>query len=446
LTSAHVASNIPTMLGTVVGGYRIVAKLNEGGMGAVYRAEHALIGKPAAVKVLLPELSMNRDVVGRFFNEARATTQIRHPGIVEVFDFGYLPDGQAYLVMEFLDGEPLSRRIHRLGQLDEASATGILRAVCAALTAAHAHGIVHRDLKPDNIFLVRDPEIGERPKLLDFGIAKLTDTANAPTSKTRTGTVMGTPMYMSPEQCRGAGDVDHRSDLYSLGCILHELVCGRPPFVAEGAGEIIGAHQFVAPLPPSRYRPGLSPQIESVILRLLAKRPDDRIQSAQELIWALGGTPTSPPAMVAPRAPTAPPAPTRTTTLSSGAAQTVRTPTSASRRAGWAAIGGAALAVAVIAAIGLGGSDRPPDAGPAPAASPVEAAALPAAPPPPAPVVVDAGVAVAPETPAAAPEGPATTTVDAGTPTTKAPARRRPSLPRPRPTETPSPDPIEHDL
>jgi serine/threonine protein kinase len=435
------------MLGTVVGSYRVIAKLNEGGMGAVYRAEHALIGKPAAVKVLLPELSMNRDIVNRFFNEARATTQIRHPGIVEVFDFGYLPDGQAYLVMEFLDGEPLSRRIHRLGQFDEASASALLRAVCSALAAAHASGIVHRDLKPDNIFLVRDPEVGERPKLLDFGIAKLADTAHSPVSKTRTGTVMGTPTYMSPEQCRGAGDIDHRSDLYSLGCILHELVCGRPPFVAEGAGEIIGAHQFVAPEPPSRYRPGLSPYMESIIVRLLAKRPEDRIQTAHELAWALGGSGTAPPVQGAPRprAPTLEPGPPATTTLSSSAAQTMRTAPPPHRRGGLLlAIAGAGATVAALVAVAVRTGEAPTKAAnesaPA-AASPIEVAdetAPPAPPPTSAPSVApsaDAGVATT------AGNG----TADAGPPDARPPARRRPTTSRP-PAPPPPADPFETDL
>ena len=280
------------LLGEVVGSYRVTAKLSEGGMGVVYRAEHQLLGKPAAVKVLLPELSNNREIVNRFFNEARAATAVRHPGIVEIFDFGYLPTGMAYIVMELLDGEPLSRRLASRGRVTEREALNFTRGIASSLAAAHAQGIVHRDLKPDNIFLCPDPDMpgGERTKLLDFGIAKIAEAqrAGGAASKTRTGAVLGTPTYMSPEQCKGAGEVDHRSDLYSLGCILYEMVVGRPPFQAEGIGEIIGAHLYAQPVPPSQAGAMVSEVVEHLVMQLLQKRPDDRVQSAQELARMLG--------------------------------------------------------------------------------------------------------------------------------------------------------------
>ncbi len=261
-------------------------------MGVVYRAEHQLIGKAAAVKVLLPELSTNHEIVNRFFNEAKAATAIRHPGIVEIFDFGYMADGITYIVMEFLDGEPLSRRLAARHTLDEREAVSLIRNIASALAAAHAQGIVHRDLKPDNIFLVPDPAVagGERPKVHDFGIAKVADSMRSSdgAARTRTGVMMGTPTYMSPEQCRGAGEVDHRSDLYALGCILYEMLAGRPPFVAEGMGEIIAAHLVTPPDPPSRLNPGVSADLEHLTLCLLAKRPEDRVQSAAELARLLG--------------------------------------------------------------------------------------------------------------------------------------------------------------
>ncbi len=290
--TARVAWNtIPaTVLGEVVGSYQITAKIAEGGMGVVYRAQHQLIGKPAAVKLLLPELSSNQEVVNRFFTEARAATSIRHPGIVEVFDFGYLPNGMAYIVMELLDGEPLSRRLAARGRLQERESLIIIRGVASALAAAHAQGIVHRDLKPDNIFLVPDPDMpgGERPKILDFGIAKVSEAQRGSASKTRTGSVMGTPTYMSPEQCRGAGEVDHRSDIYALGCILYEMVTGKPPFQAEGIGEIIASHLFIEPVPPTHLVPTLGSSTEGLIMNLLAKKPEMRIQSASELARLLG--------------------------------------------------------------------------------------------------------------------------------------------------------------
>jgi serine/threonine protein kinase len=276
------------VIGTTVGSYRITNKVSIGGMGTVYKAEHTLIGKHAAVKVLHPELTTNKDIVNRFFNEAKATTRIKHPGIVEVFDFGYLPSGHAYLVMEFLEGMSLARRLKMRGRIGEGEAAMMLRSVCSALGAAHAKGIVHRDLKPDNIFLCPDPDsaTGERPKLLDFGIAKLTDVGLAG-SATKTGAVMGTPTYMSPEQCRGTGEVDLRADLYSLGCIFYELVTARPPFTNLGAGELIGAHLFMQPDPPSTFQPGLSSESEELILALLAKKPDERPQTTKQLAQRL---------------------------------------------------------------------------------------------------------------------------------------------------------------
>ncbi|HUQ04273.1 MAG TPA: serine/threonine-protein kinase [Kofleriaceae bacterium] len=278
------------MLGELVGSYRITGKIAEGGMGVVYRAQHELIGKPAAVKLLLPELSSNHDIVNRFFTEARAATAVRHPGIVEVFDFGYMQNGMAYIVMELLDGEPLSRRLATQGKLEERHALVITRGVASALAAAHSKQIVHRDLKPDNVFLVPDPDMpgGERAKILDFGIAKVSEAQRGTGSKTRTGAVMGTPTYMSPEQCRGAGEVDHRSDLYAIGCILYEMVAGRPPFTAEGVGELIAAHMLIAPEPPTRFNPNLSAGTEGLILNLLAKNPAERVQTAGELARLLG--------------------------------------------------------------------------------------------------------------------------------------------------------------
>jgi serine/threonine protein kinase len=277
--------------GTIVGSYRILGTISVGGMGTVYRAEHTLIGRLAAIKILHPELCANRGIVNRFFNEAKTTSSIKHPGIVEVLDFGYMPSGHAYLIMEFLDGAPLSHRIRARGKMSEGEAAILLRGVCIALSAAHDKGIVHRDLKPDNIVVMPDPDAptGERVKLLDFGIAKLTD-IGLNGSATRTGSVMGTPTYMSPEQCRGTGDVDCRADLYSIGCIYYEMVAGRPPFVRTGAGEAIGSHLFVEPEPPSRHVAGLSPDTEALIMKLLAKTPDERVQTARELAHLLTGT------------------------------------------------------------------------------------------------------------------------------------------------------------
>ncbi len=278
------------MTGYEIGGYRITDKIGEGGMGAVYKAEHKLLGRVAAVKMLLPQLSHNREFVSRFFNEAKAATAIKHPGIVEIYDFGYHTDGTAYIVMELLEGESLEERIQRVSNIPINEVLGICSQVASALSAAHNRGIVHRDLKPDNLFLVHDPDFpaGERTKILDFGIAKLTDAQqDQPSVKTNTGSVLGTPTYMSPEQCKGSGGVDHRSDLYAVGCILYELVCGRPPFVADGAGLIMAQHIYQQPQSPRVFEPSISAELEGLINSLLEKEPSNRPRNAAALKVAL---------------------------------------------------------------------------------------------------------------------------------------------------------------
>src|SRR3954454_2598860 len=194
--------------GTQIGAYRVVKKIGEGGMGSVWLAEHLALGRRAAIKVLHPEVSNRPDIVTRFFNEARAATAISDPGIVQIFDFGQHVDGSAYIVMELLDGEPLDRRLQRAGALGLVDGLRLMRQVASTLGAAHARGIIHRDLKPENIYIVRDPEVpgGERAKVLDFGIAKLAGTDVG--VKTQTEAMLGTPAFMSPEQCRGAAHVD----------------------------------------------------------------------------------------------------------------------------------------------------------------------------------------------------------------------------------------------
>jgi serine/threonine protein kinase len=287
-------------IGEVLRGYRITKKLGQGGMGVVYVAQHELLGKYAAVKTLLPDYSRNADIVQRFFNEAKAATQIRHPGIVEVFDFGYHTDGSAFLFMELLHGEPLSTRLKSAARLDTAVAIRLVQQMASALGAAHGAGIVHRDLKPDNVFLVSDPDMtgGERVKILDFGIAKLTNDVG--TARTHTGAIMGTPRYMAPEQCRGAREVDYRADLYALGCIAYEMLCGRVPFEAQGVGELLAAHMLTPPVPPTTIDPSIDLAVEHVILRLLAKEPGQRYQAAQEVIDAFAQATATP---ARPRAP-----------------------------------------------------------------------------------------------------------------------------------------------
>ncbi|MCC6998582.1 MAG: protein kinase [Deltaproteobacteria bacterium] len=278
------------MVGDKLGSYHLVRQIGAGGMGAVFEGRHELLDNRVAIKVLLPELSSDADAVKRFFNEARAATRVKHPGITQIFDFGTAKDGSAYFVMELLDGESLAARLRRQPRLTVAEQAAIGRQISGILAAAHQAEIVHRDLKPDNIFLTRDPEMpgGVRVKVLDFGIAKLAGSGSAPISvKTRTGSVMGTPYYMSPEQCRGSGEVDLRADIYSLGCVLFEMATSRPPFTGTGLGEVLGAHQFVEPPRPRSLNPGVPPALESLILKTLHKTPDGRPQTMTAVAAAL---------------------------------------------------------------------------------------------------------------------------------------------------------------
>ena len=277
------------MIGETIGNYRIASQIGSGGMGAVYEAHHELLGKSAAIKVLLPERSANREIVKRFFNEARAVSAVHHPGIPEIFDFGHLPSGNAYIIMELLEGETLGDRLKRERPLSAKESVSIGRHIAGVLSAAHSRGVIHRDLKPDNIFLVPDPALprGERAKILDFGIAKLASEEERPSKvRTETGRLMGTPYYMSPEQCRGSGHVDHRSDIYALGCVLYQMLTGRPPFVLEGSGEILAAHIHVPPLPPRQINASIPVPVEQIVMRLLAKDPDQRFQTMEQVIVA----------------------------------------------------------------------------------------------------------------------------------------------------------------
>ena len=267
-----------------VGSHQLLHQIGAGGMGTVWLAEHTTIGRRVAIKLLHHEYSLRPEMVTRFFNEARSAAAIADPGIVQIFDFGQHTDGRVYIVMELLEGEPLDRRLARLTRLPVSDALRIARQVASSLGAAHARGIVHRDLKPENIFMQLDNEVpgGERTKLLDFGIAKLLGD-DAVTRMTSTSTIMGTPVFMSPEQCRGAGHVDTRSDIYSLGCVLFALITGRPPFEARGAGEIIVLHCTEEAPKASSRTSGVPAAVDKLIARCLEKDPEDRFQNGAEL-------------------------------------------------------------------------------------------------------------------------------------------------------------------
>jgi len=280
-------------LGSMVGErYRVLERIGEGGMGAIYRAEHVLMKKVVALKVLHPELGRLEEIARRFEREAQSASRLSHENIVQVTDFGRTPAGALFLVMEFLRGEPLSVTIARSARLPVARAVGITRQVLHALEHAHAQGVVHRDLKPENIMLVlRDtiPPV-DFVKILDFGIAKMSEDAPAGsgTPLTQAGVVFGTPDYMSPEQAMGE-QADGRADLYACGVILYEMLTGKKPFFAPSRVEIISMHLTRQPPPPRTVAPqaGIPPALERIVLRALEKKRDQRFPSATAFLSAL---------------------------------------------------------------------------------------------------------------------------------------------------------------
>ncbi len=280
------------MIGRVVGKYTILDPIGEGGMGMVYRAEHVVLGSTAAVKVLLPQFTRDPVVLERFFTEAKAASSIRHPGITEVFDYGRLGD-QAFIAMELLRGDDLTSFLARHGVLSPTVAVEIVKQLLSALDAAHMLGVVHRDVKPDNIYLVRDAAApgGIRVKVLDFGIAKLVGDQLGSKAKTKGGSILGTPAYMAPEQCRGGAEIDARADLYAVGCILFELLTGRPPFLAEGGGEQMAMHIYEPPPRLSQLAPEVPVELDALVAKMLTKAPSDRTPSAAWVLAALERVP-----------------------------------------------------------------------------------------------------------------------------------------------------------
>jgi serine/threonine protein kinase len=273
------------MIGRMLGEYRVQRKIAEGGMGAVYEARRASDGQRAAVKVLLHGLENAADAAQRFLNEGRAVSAVAHSSLVKIYEYATSSDGEPYIAMEYLDGQSLRAAIEEryLG----ASALPLLRQLAAALAATHEKRIVHRDLKPENIMLVKDDDAegGLRAKILDFGIAKLlpdgASEEERKSFKTRTGTLIGTPTYMSPEQCRASGPTDDRTDVYSLGVIAYELLDGEPPFVSDSAGELFALQMFGRPPPIKDRVPSLNATLATLIQRLLEKKPSDRPSMAE---------------------------------------------------------------------------------------------------------------------------------------------------------------------
>jgi serine/threonine-protein kinase len=358
-------------------------------MGTVWVGEHTLLGRRAAIKVLLPEYTSRDEIVQRFFNEARAVTAISDPGIVQVFDFGHVL-GSAYIDMELLEGEAMDARLRRIGRFAPIDAIRLFAQIATSLGAAHAKGVIHRDLKPENIFIVGDPAVtgGERTKILDFGIAKLAGDDSSGV-KTRTGMVMGTPVYMSPEQCRGASGIDARSDIYSLGCVLFAMVCGRPPFESDATGDLIIMHVRDTPPVASSIVAGLPPVLDAVIARCLEKDPARRFQSTAELVQSLAAVEAvlfayrQNPVPAPPDAQTriATPSSAKPTTLSSANGATATGPGNRMprRRRSVLTVGGLAIAVLAIGGgvfvVSAGGGDKGPSPTPAVAPEPRHVAA-----------------------------------------------------------------------
>jgi eukaryotic-like serine/threonine-protein kinase len=416
------------VIGQRINNYEIVSLLGEGGMGSVYLATHPFMGRKAAVKVLRRELVEDRGLVERFMNEARAANAIHHPNIIDIIDVGLLPSGVPYLMMEFLEGDTLARRIQDCGTLEAAEAIDLAVQTAAALGAAHKKGIVHRDLKPENLFLVPDETRphGVRVKVLDFGIAKLRGELAGNSAKTQNGALMGTPPYMSPEQCRGLIDeIDERTDIYAMGIIIYQMLLGAPPFVSAGWGDVVLMHLTQAPKAPRATNPQIAPALETAVLTALAKKREERYPTmgAMEAALRAAGNLTPlvlgqrPPASFTPLPGSAAAAVPTSTTFKGASGEVADLETVALRR-GQRKLATAGV-VAVVAAIALvvtfaSRSGRPPGSVVVAPIAPASAAPVAAANVPPAPA------ATPPPTPVAAPV------------TAPAPEPRAP-LPEPRP-------------
>ena len=288
------------LIGMVVSDrYRIIRKIGEGGMGAVYQAEHALIEKRIALKILFQDLTRRPDLVARFLQEAKSASRIGQENVIDISDFGQTADGLVYIAMEFLDGQDLGRLLKTERSMPWLRARPILMQITKALRAAHGHGIIHRDMKPENVYLISREGRADFVKVLDFGIAKVVsaDEADGP-RLTQTGMIFGTPEYMSPEQAQGHPP-DHRLDVYAVGCIMYQMLTGSVPFTADSFMGILTKHLVEAPIPPRQRRPDLNipADVEAICLRALEKDREKRwpdMDAFYRALGAAGGVPFEP--------------------------------------------------------------------------------------------------------------------------------------------------------
>jgi serine/threonine protein kinase len=287
LPSNSLGGTLAEIVGTTLSGrYLVTRKVGQGGMGAVYEATHTLIGKRVAVKVLLEKYAQREAIVKRLKQEAQLASSIGNEHIIDITDFGTTEDGRTFVVMEFLDGESLAECLARESKLSEQRILRIVQQAASALGAAHAKGIVHRDIKPENLFLLRRKE-QDFVKVVDFGISKslrATDEQEETQRLTQTGMVLGTPLYMSPEQARGDDELDHRVDLYALGVIMYEAATGRVPFSGNNYLSVISQVLNESPKPPREIRPELTDEFEAIVLKAMAKDRRDRYKTADEMV------------------------------------------------------------------------------------------------------------------------------------------------------------------
>ena len=283
-------SEAPPVSGLVAGKYEVLRLIGRGGMGSVWEGRHVSLGTRVAIKFIDAEVADSKEAQSRFVTEARAAATLHSKHAIQIHDHGVTEDGRPYMVMELLIGEPLDKRLDRVGRLSLQETARILGQVSRALQRAHAQGIIHRDLKPENIFLVRSPdEDDEVAKVLDFGIAKIKATPGEQglSSSTKTGAVLGTPYYMAPEQARGLRTIDTRADLWSLGIIAYKCVCGVLPFEGVSVGDLLVKICTATPPTPSLTVPGLPPAFDSWFQHAMGREPEQRFQSASEQADAL---------------------------------------------------------------------------------------------------------------------------------------------------------------